>query len=177
VKSVDTVQQAVIVTDISGVIAEWNPAAEALYGWKADEVLGRNIVDVTPARGLLERAQEIMTRLRSGKSWGGQFRVRHRDGHEFEALVIDAPLIEGGELRGIMGISIPIEDGRAEKLTDREIEISTLTVDGKTSPEIATILGISVRTVESHRSNVYRKLGINSRDELAVIAKSGGLRK
>ena len=46
----DSLEQAVIATDAQGRITCWNPFAERLYGWNAQEVLGRNIQDVTPAQ-------------------------------------------------------------------------------------------------------------------------------
>ncbi|HEY9711126.1 MAG TPA: PAS domain S-box protein, partial [Oculatellaceae cyanobacterium] len=44
----DVVQQAAMVTDLAGNIIYWNRYAEVLYGWSASEVLGRQVVDVTP---------------------------------------------------------------------------------------------------------------------------------
>jgi PAS domain S-box-containing protein len=171
-------KQAVIVTDLAGRITSWNEAAEELYGWKAEEVLGKSIVDVTPAPAMAEYANEIMDSLRGGKSWGGHFMVRHRDGHEFEAMVIDAPLMSNGELAGVIGVSIPAmvapRDTPTESLTPREQTIARMTAAGKTSAQIAVELGLSHRTVESHRLNLYRKLGINSRTELIVFAIRNG---
>ena len=40
---------AVIATDLNGSIVFWNLAAERLYGWRASDVEGRNILDVTPS--------------------------------------------------------------------------------------------------------------------------------
>ena len=45
----DAVGEAVIATDLAGRITHWNPSAERLYGWPAGEVLGRDILDVTPS--------------------------------------------------------------------------------------------------------------------------------
>ncbi len=42
----DAIGRAVVATDPGGTIFSWNPAAELLYGWAAEEVLGRNVVDV-----------------------------------------------------------------------------------------------------------------------------------
>jgi two-component system, NarL family, response regulator NreC len=48
------------------------------------------------------------------------------------------------------------------RITDREREIVQLLGEGKSSKEIAIILGISVRTVETHRAAVMKKLGLKS---------------
>ena len=51
-------------------------------------------------------------------------------------------------------------------LTAREIEIAELCAKGMISKEIAMKLGISQRTVETHKNNIFKKLGINNTVEL-----------
>ena len=51
-------------------------------------------------------------------------------------------------------------------LTRRELQIAELCSLGKLNKEIATELGISQRTVETHKNNLFRKLGINNTVEL-----------
>ena len=92
--------------DLDGTIRSWNPAAAALYGWPAGEVLGRNVLDVTPAERTREQGVEIMARLRHGESWSGDFTVRRRDGTAFVAHVPDTPMVDAdGRLTGIVGVS------------------------------------------------------------------------
>jgi DNA-binding CsgD family transcriptional regulator len=55
-----------------------------------------------------------------------------------------------------------------EQLTPQEFQVSLLAVDGATNQEIASRLFLSPRTVESHLGNVYRKLGLRSKAELAA---------
>jgi DNA-binding NarL/FixJ family response regulator len=52
-------------------------------------------------------------------------------------------------------------------LTGRELEVAGLVVDRKTNPEIAAELFLSLKTVETHLRNIFRKLGVSSRVELA----------
>jgi DNA-binding NarL/FixJ family response regulator len=54
-----------------------------------------------------------------------------------------------------------------ESLSQRELELARLVVDRKTNPEIAAALFLSQKTVESHLRNIFRKLGVSSRVELA----------
>jgi len=56
------------------------------------------------------------------------------------------------------------------RLTARECEIVQLLAEGKSSKEVAVALGISVKTAETHRSNVMRKLEIHSVSELVRYA-------
>ena len=61
-----------------------------------------------------------------------------------------------------------------ESLTQRELELALLVVDRKTNPEIAATLYLSQKTVESHLRNMFRKLGVSSRVELARAVERAG---
>jgi DNA-binding NarL/FixJ family response regulator len=60
-------------------------------------------------------------------------------------------------------------------LNDREIETLTWAARGKTSAEIAHILGLSKRTVDFHIDNARGKLGAATRTEAVMKAADGGL--
>ena len=64
---------------------------------------------------------------------------------------------------------------RSVDLTDREAEALTWAARGKTSSEIATILGLTKRTVDFHIDNARLKLNASSRMHAAVKAAAGGL--
>jgi DNA-binding NarL/FixJ family response regulator len=55
-------------------------------------------------------------------------------------------------------------------LTVREREITQLLAEGKSSKEVATLLNLSTKTVETHRSNIMRKLSLHSIRDLVVYA-------
>jgi ATP/maltotriose-dependent transcriptional regulator MalT len=55
-----------------------------------------------------------------------------------------------------------------ESLTARELQVAELVVDGRTNPEIAAQLFLSNKTVESHLRNIFRKMNVASRVELAL---------
>jgi pimeloyl-ACP methyl ester carboxylesterase/DNA-binding CsgD family transcriptional regulator len=59
-------------------------------------------------------------------------------------------------------------DRATEALSRREREVLRLAADGRTNEEIAAGLGLSVRTVERHLSNVYAKLGVGGRSARAA---------
>ena len=60
-------------------------------------------------------------------------------------------------------------------LTPRERDVLRLIALGHTNAEIATMLYVSVRTVENHRASVMRKLGLRTRAELVRHATESGL--
>ncbi len=114
----DMVEEAVIATDLEGRIIYWNKYAEQLYGWPSTEVVGRNIIEITPDSSEHVQAAEIMSHLNAGQSWAGEFLVRRRDGTIFPAHVVDSPIYDdAGRLVGVVGLSSDIS---ARKLAEEE---------------------------------------------------------
>jgi DNA-binding NarL/FixJ family response regulator len=74
-----------------------------------------------------------------------------------------------GNFRGRNIKPTSLQDLRS-RLTDREREIVQLIAEGKSSKEVAVALGISVKTAETHRSNIMRKLESHSVSELVRYA-------
>jgi len=66
-------------------------------------------------------------------------------------------------------------DGPREPLTPREQEVVKLIAEAHTNAQIAEILHLAEKTVESHRANVLRKLGMRDRVELVRYAIRRGL--
>jgi len=69
----------------------------------------------------------------------------------------------------------PANEGRVEPLTHREIQVLRLIAQGHTNRQMAEVLGIGVRTIESHRANIMGKLGLRGRVELVRYAMEHGL--
>jgi len=67
--------------------------------------------------------------------------------------------------------STPVGNTPLPPLSAREREILGWTREGKTSGEIAVILGRATRTIEKHLENIYRKLGVRSRSSLILRAR------
>ena len=66
-------------------------------------------------------------------------------------------------------------DERSNELTQRELEVVKLIAEAHTNKQIAQILNLSEKTVESHRGNVLAKLGMRDRVELVRYAIRRGL--
>ena len=84
----------------------------------------------------------------------------------FSAAVSEFMLSAYGKPAG----AAPLQDGPAQVLTPREREIVQLIGEGRTSKEIAEVLDISVKTAETHRSNLMRKIGVHSVSEVVRYA-------
>lgn len=62
-----------------------------------------------------------------------------------------------------------------ELLTTREREILQLLAEGKNNKEVASLLNLSLYTVETHRSNIFQKLNLHSSAELILYAIRKGV--
>jgi DNA-binding NarL/FixJ family response regulator len=65
-----------------------------------------------------------------------------------------------------------VEPTGPEVLTPREADVLELLQHGRSNAEIALALGVGVETVRTHARNIYRKLGVKTRRELATLAGS-----
>lgn len=72
------VGDAVIVTDLDGVIVEWNPGAERLYGYSREEALGRTPNFLFPQHP--DIAADVLQSIASDADWRGELRFRRKDG-------------------------------------------------------------------------------------------------
>lgn len=66
--------------------------------------------------------------------------------------------------------SVATDDVAGPTLTSREREIVQMLAEGKSSKEVAVALNLSVKTAETHRSNIMRKLGLHSVSALVLFA-------
>src|SRR5918998_1265533 len=128
-RMLDAVGEAVIATDVEGKVIYWNRAAEEIYGWFAEEMIGQALAEILVSEDLREQAAEIRSALREGKPWSGEFTVQRKDGSSFPVHVTDTPVHDDqGNLVGIIGVSTDItERKRAEaKLKESERRFATL---------------------------------------------------
>ncbi|MEV4510141.1 ATP-binding protein [Dactylosporangium sp. NPDC049525] len=104
---------AIIGSTPDGVITAWNAGAERLFGWTADEAIGRHAFIVTDGGGTGEQAQ-LLARIRAGErglSYEAQ-RV-HKDGSPLEIAFTVAPIEDSAGT--VIGISVVARDIAAAK--------------------------------------------------------------
>lgn len=82
-----------------------------------------------------------------------------------------------GMMDSFIKMSLSKETPETQSLPPREAEIVALAVQGYSNSEIASRLSISVKTVESQKARIMRKLGMESRSELFTYAVKHGLIK
>jgi DNA-binding NarL/FixJ family response regulator len=88
------------------------------------------------------------------------------------------PFLYPSAVHALMRDVITRAGERSEELqlvTPRELEVLKLIAEGHSSKEIATMLVLSIKTVESHRANILNKLGMRDRVDLTRYAIRRGL--
>jgi len=146
----DQLDAAVVVTDLSGLIAQWNRAATQLYGWTRDEAVGRNVVDLLVPVSNQEAAGRITEIIVSGQRWEGDFEVRRKDGtgvlvHVSDSLIYD----QAGTPTGIIGLSFDItERWRAERRLAVQYGVAQALAEAETleeaAPKILRTIGANI---------------------------------
>ncbi|MBA3712953.1 MAG: PAS domain S-box protein [Pyrinomonadaceae bacterium] len=129
----------IVTLDNEGIVKTWNPAAENIYGWSADEVIGRLLPTVPE-----DKIEEFITNHRRavrGEVFSGyETRRMRKDGTPVEISISTAPLIgAGGQLNGVVAL---VTDITARKLTEAAIRASderALADYGRLVERIATL--------------------------------------
>lgn len=182
----NAIGEAVIATDLQGAILYWNAAAEDIYGWKAIDVIGKNILDITPEEGGITHAKEIMAALQGGQSWSGEFIVQHRDGRQFPVKVTNTPILdEQGKMMGIIGVSKDITLRKnAEESLRRSNELARLAVVVRDSRDAITVQQLDGRIIAWNPAAVkmfgwseVEALGMNARDRIPQSLQKDALIK
>lgn len=116
-----SIPEAVTITDTTYHILDWNEAAEALYGWKREEVIGKLAFDILPAtfpynpQGRAEWQEAI---ARQGR-WQGEVIQKRRDGRTLDILISLSLVRErSGAIIGLLAMQRDItERKQAEEQT------------------------------------------------------------
>lgn len=120
---VESSEDAILSTDLEGRVEHWNPAAERLYGYSAEEILGRRISILEPP----ERSGEGMAlreRLLQGERPLPYETIRRRrDGSLVEIATMLSPIYDGaGHLVGVSAVVHDITERRRSEASLRENE-------------------------------------------------------
>jgi PAS domain S-box-containing protein len=121
---VESSDDAIISKDLNGIISSWNRGAERVFGYKADEVVGKPVTILMPHE-LYDEENQILTRIRSGRSVDHYETVRLRkDGTLIDISLTISPIRdETGTIIGASKIARDItEEKRAEEERTRLLE-------------------------------------------------------
>ena len=104
----DEIDASVITCDMTGVVITWNHGAEALYGWTAEEALGRSARDLMVPEDTAAAERLMMELSRDGR-WDGELLVRGKEGTLFTVYVRNRLVYdEEGMPSAVVGVSLDI---------------------------------------------------------------------
>jgi PAS domain S-box-containing protein len=122
---VDSSDDAIIGKDLDGIITSWNPAAERMFGYRADEVVGRSITLIIPPERIHEEAW-ILNRLRRGEGIDHFVTARRtRDGRLIDVVLTVSPLRDAGG--NVAGASKTVRDVTERRQTQEALRQSEAT--------------------------------------------------
>jgi DNA-binding response OmpR family regulator len=104
-----------------------------------------------------------------------ELKARQLGADDFVTKPVDFDLLEAIISARLAGVARNEMWPKLVDMSDREVEALTWAARGKTSAEIALILGLSKRTVDFHIDNARIKLGATTRIEAAIKAATGRL--
>ena len=134
-------------------------AAADDVGAPVEAALSRTLAGRALARaGESDRA--VIELQHAAREFEARGALRYRDEAERELRKLGRPMYRRTRPGSPAGSGI-------ESLTERELQVARLVVDRKTNPEIAAELFLSKKTVETHLRNIFRKIDVSSRVDLA----------
>ena len=115
---VECSDDAIVSKDLNGIISSWNPGAERVFGYTADEVVGKPVTHLFPL-GLIDEELAILSRIRAGDRIEHYETVRRRkDGSLVDVSLTVSPLRNAaGEVTGVIKIA---RDITARKKAEHE---------------------------------------------------------
>jgi two-component system, chemotaxis family, CheB/CheR fusion protein len=174
---VESSDDAILTKTLEGVITTWNRGAERLYGYKSEEIVGKNVAQLSPPERQREMA-DIMEKLRRGERIDHYETIRLRkDGSRIHISLSVSPLFEGEKIFGVSSIARDITARkvseetlrRAEKLATAGRLSATLAHELNNPLEAITNLIYIVRNSEALDEKSRRRLDLADQ-ELVRIA-------
>lgn len=158
----DNIGEAVIVTNLSYSIIRFNKAAEEIYGWDSEDVMGKRITDIIPIRYFDKTPEEVEEAFDKNDVWKGEVIQKTKDGKEiFVATNVVRFANSEGKAIGIVAIN---RDITAQKQTQIAVKRSEALwrAFANALPDIAFIFdtnGKYVQILNIHEDLLYNKSG------------------
>lgn len=168
---VDSSYDAIIGKDLNSIITTWNAAAERMFGYTAQEAIGKSILMLIPEH-LHDEESEIIGRIRSGERITSYETVRLRkDGTRLHVSLTISPIkTTGGK---IIGASQIARDITATRENERRIRLLLREVNHRVKNQLAVILAMVKET--ARRAVSPEEFERHLRDRICALSRSHDL--
>ncbi len=162
---VESSNDAIFRKDLDGVITTWNQGATRLYGYTADEIIGRNVRVLAPP-GLESQVDIFMASIRRGDRVDAVETIRaHKNGQLLDISVTISPIVNRDNV--ITGASVIARDITALKKTQRELQEREARIRLLLDSTAEAIYGVDPHgTCTFCNPACVKMLGYNSPEEL-----------
>ena len=114
-KAFDYLFDAVVVTDLQGIIIDWNKGSEALYGYSKEQAMGQPVSMLHVPEDTADITSEVISTVADKGKWSGEVRMLHQDGHIGWVESMCVPIYgENGQMLGALGINRDITKRKTE---------------------------------------------------------------
>lgn len=110
-KAFDYLFDSVVVTDLQGIITDWNKGSEALYGYSKEEAIGQAVSILHVPEDTAHVTAEVISAVEKFGKWTGEVRMLHKDGHIGWIESMCVPIFDDeDQMIGALGINRNISD-------------------------------------------------------------------
>ncbi|HET6312785.1 MAG TPA: PAS domain S-box protein, partial [Chloroflexia bacterium] len=163
----DQIQAGIVVMNMERRVTHWNAYAEKLYGWKQEEVLGKELRELLIMPPDQPKAKQVMEQVFREGYWEGEFTLQHKNGTTFPAYVIDTVIRDGnGAPIAVAGISRDITE-RNEREQRLQRQFDHLAAMHSIDKVITASLDLPV-TLDVILEQVTSQLGVDAADVLLL---------
>ncbi len=156
---------AIIGIDQTGCIRSWNRGAIEIFGFSADEVLGKQLVDLPVPAGLETESLRLIRQMREGMRETNLITHRkQKDGTEFDAMISAEPIFN--DKQQVVGGSLTIRDISPIKRAEQELAL----LNAKLEEQVESRTQELSRTLKQNQTLLELKNSILTSSPLAVIA-------
>jgi diguanylate cyclase (GGDEF)-like protein/PAS domain S-box-containing protein len=110
-KAFDYLFDAVVVTDLQGIITDWNNGSEKLYGYSKEEAIGQPVNILHLPEDIDHITADVLSAVEKFGKWTGEVKMLHKDGHIGWIESMCVPIYdENNQVVGALGINRDISD-------------------------------------------------------------------
>jgi len=168
---VDSSFDAIVGKDLNSIISDWNPAAERMFGYTAEEAIGRSVLMLIPENQRSEEV-DIIDKIKKGERIASFETVRLRkDGSKINVSLTISPIKDPNG--NIVGASKIARDITATKESERRIRLLLREVNHRVKNQFAVILSVIRETANRTQNN--DEFLARVRDRITALSRSHDL--